>query len=445
MEHDPEREYSFLTRDDLKVKMNKQIDDLSDIFLLSKPAATVLLMNLHWDSQQVSERLSEDKEKLLMRSGLMSSNYGDSFFSVEKNLAMLTLEAKDMHSEYVLRSFLEENKGLTIEQCPAPGCGYFIEFQRDIGFEEYGLNVVCLCGHTFCGRCRLETHGPVTCNNASDWLRDLGKLSESLSVSWIESNTKPCPHCQFPLEVGSRSRLFRFVECLYCSGRFCSECMQTVESHNTADGYYGACVAPLPPQLMNGPEAVVVTCVDRWEASDVAMVEAKSELESFDESHFTSQEYIRNMREGLMLIVQCRQFLKWSCVYDHVHTEYQASKREYLRFLQDFASTLVQSYSETLKEETVKDFSATTHEETIYPKWKLANATSSIGNFFFHFSKTLQDGIDDVKVKSYDNFAGPYWLCDRCTSGNTWLDMRCKMCCGSATPVEKKLRDLSLN
>ena len=216
MEHDPEREYYFLTRDDLKEKMNKQIDDLSDIFLLSKPAATVLLMNLHWDSQQVSERLSEDKEKLLMRSGLMSSNYGDSFFSVEKNLAMLTLEAKDMHSEYVLRSFLEENKGLTIKQCPAPGCGYFIEFQRDIGFEEYGLNVVCLCGHTFCGRCRLESHGPVTCNNASDWLRDLGKLSESLSVSWIESNTKPCPHCQFPLEVGSRSRLFRFVECLYC-------------------------------------------------------------------------------------------------------------------------------------------------------------------------------------------------------------------------------------
>lgn len=217
MEHDPEREYSVLTRDDLNEKMNKQIDDLSEIFLLSKPAATVLLMNLQWDSQRVSERLSEDKEKLLMRSGLITdSNYNDSFFSVEKNLAMLTLEAKGMHNEYVLRSFLEQNKGLTIRRCPSPGCGYFIEFHRDIYFDEYGLNVVCLFGHTFCGRCSLESHRPVTCNNASDWLRDLGKLSESLSVSWIESNTKPCPHCQFPIEVGSRSRLFRFVECLYC-------------------------------------------------------------------------------------------------------------------------------------------------------------------------------------------------------------------------------------
>lgn len=195
---------------------------------------------------------------------------------------------------------------------------------------------------------------------------------------------------------------------------------------------------------MNGTEAGV-TCVDRWEASEVALAEAKSELESFEEDHFTSQEYIRIMREGLMLIVQCRQFLKWSCVYDHVHNEYQASKREYLRFLQDCANTLVQSYSETLKEETVKVFSATTYEETISSKWKVSGATSNIGNYFFHFTKTLQNGIDDVKVKAYDNFGGPYWLCDRCTCGNTWLDVTCKMCCARATPVEKKLRDLSLN
>ncbi|KAJ4868619.1 putative E3 ubiquitin-protein ligase ARI13 [Raphanus sativus] len=451
MEHDLQRDYSVLTKDDLKEKMNKQIDDLSEIFLLSKADATVLLTKLQWDSQHVSERLSENKEKFLMGLGfspaVTESNYGDTFFSVQKNLARLTLEAKDMYEEYVLRSYLEENKCSVIKQCPSPGCSYFIEFHRDTDVEEYGLNVVCLCGHTFCGRCSLESHRPVTCNIASDWLRDLEKLSElsrkSLTLSWIESNTKRCPHCQTSIEISTHSRAFRFVGCLYCSGRFCWECMQPAESHRT-QGANADCVVPYLPPLVNGP-AAVVTCVERWEASEIALVEAKSELESFDESQFTSQEYIRIIREGLMLIVQCRQFLKWSCAYDHIHNEYQASKREYLRFLQDCANTLVQSYSETLKEEAVKAFSATTYEETVISRGKVCNATSNIGNYFFHFTKTLQGGIDDVKVKSYDNFGGPYWLCDRCTCGNTWLDMTCKMCCAKATPVEKKLRDLSLD
>ncbi|KAJ4888761.1 RING-type domain-containing protein [Raphanus sativus] len=114
---------------------------------------------------------------------------------------------------------------------------------------------------------------------------------------------------------------------------------------------------------------------------------------------------------------------KWSCVYDHIHNEYQASKRKYLRFLQDYASTLVKNYSETLKEETVKAFSTTTYEETIHSRWKIYNA-SNTGNYFFHFTKTLQDGIDVVKVKSYENIGNPYWLFDRCTCGNTWLDMK---------------------
>ncbi|CAH8347606.1 unnamed protein product [Eruca vesicaria subsp. sativa] len=448
MDHDDQqRKYSVLTKDDLKEKMNKQINDLSEIFLLSKAAATTLLMKHLWDSQRVSELLSEDKTKLLVGSGLEVTD-DSNFFSVEKNLAMLTLEGREMHEEYVVRSFIEDNKGLMIKKCPSPECSYVIEFHRGLYIDEYTLNIVCLCGHTFCGRCSFESHRPVTCNNASDWLRELEKLSErsqkSLSVSWIESNTKPCPHCKFPLDIGTRTWLFRFVDCPYCSGRFCCLCMQTHESHKTETGRYGYCDAPSLPPVMKGPK-VVVTCLDRWEASDIAMVEAKSELESFNESNFTSQEYIRIMREGLMLIVQCRQFLKWSCVYDHIHNKYEASKREYLRFLQDYANTLVQSYSETLKEETVKVVSADTYEETRSSRWKISNATSCIGNYFFHFTKTLQDGIDDVKVKSYDNVGGPYWLCDRCTAGNSWFDVKCKMCCVSATPVEKKLRDLSID
>ncbi|KAJ4888760.1 putative E3 ubiquitin-protein ligase ARI13 [Raphanus sativus] len=237
------------------------------MFLLSKADATVFLKKFQWDLQHVSERLSENKEKLLMgldfSSAVTDSNYGNKLFSVEKNLARLTLEARDLYGEYVVRSYLEENKGSMIKQCPAPGFSYFIEFRRDIDVEEYGLNVACLCGHTFCGRCILESHRPVTYNNTSYWLsRDLKKLSElpqkSLSISCIERNSKRYPHCQFSLEIDSRSRVLRLVECHYYSGRLCWECMQKVESHK-AEGANADCVIPLLPLLVNG----FVTYLDR--------------------------------------------------------------------------------------------------------------------------------------------------------------------------------------
>ncbi|KAL0876714.1 hypothetical protein Bca101_026419 [Brassica carinata] len=99
VDNDLQRDYSVLTKDDLKEKMNKQIDDLCEMLLRSKSDATVLLTKLQWDSQHVSERLSENTEKLLMGLGFSAavtdSNYGNNFFYLEKNLARLTLEARD--------------------------------------------------------------------------------------------------------------------------------------------------------------------------------------------------------------------------------------------------------------------------------------------------------------------------------------------------------------
>ena len=284
---DQQRPYSVCTRDDLKERITKQIDVISEIFCVSNSDATVLLMKLRWNSQLLSERLSQENKKLLTESGLKPVDVTDSnqdlsdsscdefyeffddvdddgddvvkvstpfcshkfsttywskyldknFFSVEKTLdtiscphhdcgasvgrdtiEKLTVKDRDSYDEYVLRSYLEKSKK-QIKQCP--GCSYFIEFHKGTDAEEYGLNVVCLCGHNFCCRCSLETHRPVTCNNASDWLsRDLQKLSEasekSLSFLWIEDNTETCPHCLSPLEIGLGSLDSKFVPCGYC-------------------------------------------------------------------------------------------------------------------------------------------------------------------------------------------------------------------------------------
>ncbi|CAH8346295.1 unnamed protein product [Eruca vesicaria subsp. sativa] len=449
MEDDLKRPYSVCTRDDLKEKMNQQINAISEIFCVSNSDATVLLMKLRWNSELLQETLTEDKKKLLMESGLtytvqdLSGSTSSScdefyeffddddndddddedvkistpfcshkfsitywskylkknFFALEKTLDTIscphhnceasvgrdtiTAKDKDCYDEYVLRSYLENKK--QIKQCPA--CSYFIEFHRDA--EECGLNVVCLCGHTFCWRCRLESHAPVTCNNASDWLvRDLKKLSLN------ETNTKPCPHCQTPLEIVSGSLSSRFMSCVNCSGYYCWLCMKSQESHDSESEACGDYVEP--------KAELDISCFERFELS---LVKAKSLLTAFEESN--------NMvlREGLMLIVQCRQFLKWSCVYEYIHLEHEDSKKEFLRFLRDYANKLVRRYARTLKKETRK---------VTCSKGNLSAVTSSIGNYFYNFSKALKDGLDVVEVKHYDDFS-PCWLCDRCTYANTWL------------------------
>ncbi|KAG7607179.1 putative E3 ubiquitin-protein ligase ARI15 [Arabidopsis thaliana] len=381
------------------------------------------------------------------------------FFSVEKNhtaipcpdrdcraavgpetIEKLTVRDQAMYELYVLKSYREKYLGWKLKQCPARGCNYVIEFHLASEDEEHSLNIVCLCGHIFCWRCMLESHRPVTCNNASDWLsRDLEQLIEEVdkpsTVSWIDANTKPCPHCFIPVEIDGERPWAQFLTCV-CSGRFCWKCFRSPETHGTS----GSCLAPARSSNVGfnhwNRAKPGISCLDLWNASQVNLVNAKYELEAFEESIIKKpsdlkEQDVKVLREGLMLIVQCRQFLKWSCAYDYIHTEYDMAKREYLRFLQENASGIVHSFSQSIKEET---------EAKELTCGKLLSETTNIGNFFYHFIKTLREGLPEVQAESYDNYGGPYWLCDRCTYGNSWFQRACKMCCD---PTASKMDELS--
>lgn len=222
-----------------------------------------------------------------------------------------------------------------------------------------------------------------------------------------------------------------FCVCVFIfwfSFSFCWKCLQSKEYHKLGLGFSGACAEPIPEM----GSQVEISCLDRWEACKLSMEKAKSNLQALEESNINTE----SLRKGLMLIVQCRQVLKWTCVYDYLHAEYVSTKREYLRFMQEQATALVQSFSETLKEETERALSA----EPSLVRGKSFTDTSNIGSYFYHFIKTLQDGMADVKVKYYNDYGGPYWLCDRCTYANSWFHMACKMCC-DPTASHKELSD----
>ncbi|KAL1204027.1 putative E3 ubiquitin-protein ligase ARI14 [Cardamine amara subsp. amara] len=518
MAHDRERPYSVLKMGDVKEKMKKQIIEISEIFMLSKSDAIVLLMYLRWDSLRVSERLAENKDKLLTESGLKSlvidsndalsdsssetcfdefyefaddhddESVGDedlistpicshkfsadywreyldkNYYSAKKiqttiscpvldcraSVGSDTIEKlprydRNLYDRYVRRSYFEGNKALMIKKCTAPGCGYIIVFHQanndTDGDEEFSLSVVCLCGHTFCLRCGLESHRPVTCNNASDWLfRDLNKLpEESDDESLNITNTKTCLNCLSSLKLVNRSER-KYMTCA-CSFRFCNWCFRPEEAHKKESKSFGKCVVV----------TVGNSCVDRWKMCETSLEQAKADLKLFEESNvkkpsILNEQDIKILREGLMLIVQCRRVLKWICVFDYFHTEYEMSKREYLRYLQGNAGVALQRYSNNLQEQKDRLFTAaSTPEEPLCSNSKISIVTSDIGNYFYDFIKTLQDGLADLKVKSYDDCGGPYWLCDRCTSGNNWLHKKCEMCRDeTAIPVEM-LSDLSIN
>ena len=67
-----------------------------------------------------------------------------------------------------------------------PGCDYALQ-RHEYLLENYAssleFGMLCLCGHTFCWSCKLKSHRPVTCNDASAWFSP---------ILYTLKNTKPC-------------------------------------------------------------------------------------------------------------------------------------------------------------------------------------------------------------------------------------------------------------
>lgn len=273
METDGQRVYSVLTTNEVGEKMMSEINQISEVFLLSKSDATVILISFHWNSFKASDRLGDDKEKLLLELGLVKvfsssqENESVSSFADQETLVSTpfcphkfsetcwishlnnlleegkaennkeeervlcpnpdcvaavgpdTIEklkepaVKMMYERYVLRSFVEANKEW-IKWCPAPGCEYAIERHEDMleDDDESSLDfgVVCLCGHTFCWSCKLESHRPLTCKDASVWFSST--LDTLKSNAWLVQNTKRCPRCNTHVQRADEPVL-RMITC----------------------------------------------------------------------------------------------------------------------------------------------------------------------------------------------------------------------------------------
>ncbi|CAN6847182.1 unnamed protein product [Brassica oleracea] len=441
MNYNGRRLYSVHTREEIREKMVKEVVQISEVFSLSLSDATVILVHLCWNLCKASDRLVDDKEKFLSELGLVGSSGEDLEVTGEgddnlvstpfcshkfsrdcwrdylsktlkkkedervllisclsqdchASVGPATVEklgepVKEMYERYLLASFMESNKE-TIKRCP--DCeDYAIKRHDEVPSEDF--DVVCLCGHIFCWNCQLESHRPVTCNNASFWLNEL--LYKSRNLARIAKRIKHCP-----------------------------ECYSLVENHH---GVWKCtdCSVSQP-----GNDSALIRHMTLWETSDGALQRSKWDLEAVEEkimdANCSRELDVKALREAWMLAVQCRLLLKWSCVFGYLISDYHSAKKEYLDYLWEKATANLSKHKETLDEVTDGIISGGGGITAF--RQKLGDTTARTDNYFRFFAKTLKDGLPDVKVDAYEDVTTDYWFCDRCTFQNDSCDQECRMC-----------------
>ncbi|KAF8052985.1 hypothetical protein N665_1482s0016 [Sinapis alba] len=405
--------------------MMKEVVQISEVFSLSLSDATVILIRLGWNSFKASDRLGDDKEKFLSELGLVGSKScssdkeGDKYlvstpfcshkFSTDcwrdylrkslvkkedervlqisclsqdctasvgpDTIEKLTEPVKKMYGKYLVASFMESNKE-SIKWCPDCDNNYAIERHHDDDYHpSEDIGVVCLCGYIFCWSCQLESHRPVTCNNASLWMNELLHKSKKLA--------------------GEAKRI-----------KHCPECYKLVRN-----------ASALIPHLT------------LWETSDAALKISKRDLEAIEEkimdANCLRELDIKAIREAWMVTIQCSLVLKWSCVFGYFITDYQIAKRQYLDYLREKATANLSNHKKTIAEVTSGIISG---GDIIALREKLGDITTTTDNYFRFFVKSLEDGLCDVKVDAYEDGATDYWFCDRCTFQNDSSDQECRMC-----------------
>ncbi|CAH2073471.1 unnamed protein product [Thlaspi arvense] len=411
--------------------MNDPDGDGND--LVSTPFCSHKFLTTYWrdyliESLEKKKKNSKNEDESVI---VISCINQDCVASVGPDtIEKLTEPVQAMYESYLLESFMESNKE-SIKWCPATECDYAIERHGDLIEDDddessLGFGVVCLCGHTFCWSCQLESHRPVTCNNASLWCSDL--LDRSKTRLWIARNTKRCPTCS-SLVQRNRDPYLRFVICT-CSHRFCYRCLRSELEHY---GVWNCAEVSVPPARSDDALTQHVTL---WEASQAAMQKSKQDLEAIEQDSIPKltgncglgEQEFRALREAWMLIVQCRLVLKWSYVFGYFISDYHSAKKQYLDHLREETDRVLDNHKWSLDE--LMRVASSGEDMTCFQhfKHKLGITTTATGNYFHFFVKTIEDGLSDVKADAYEDTTTGYWFCDRCTFQNDSFDRKCNVC-----------------
>jgi ariadne-1 len=76
-----------------------------------------------------------------------------------------------------------------VKWCPGVDCGRAIRSNTP---DCYGVK--CSCSTSFCIKCDLENHDPLTCARLETWQKK--SAEDNASKKWLNQHSKPCPSCK---------------------------------------------------------------------------------------------------------------------------------------------------------------------------------------------------------------------------------------------------------
>ncbi|OMO88567.1 Zinc finger, C6HC-type [Corchorus olitorius] len=268
-------------------------------------------------------------------------------------------EDKRRYSEYLLRSYVEDNK--YIKWCPAPGCKYAIIQKIDCR----NLDVTCVCGHSFCWNCNQESHRPVNC--------EVGKLiGERMSFSWIIEHCKACPKCRKPIEKDPKG--CHHMRCSPpCNFEFCWLCQ--VKWSNKHGGGNECRIWEKNKSLLVELEAkrkrVMIAKLmssDRkyyWESKGTVLdVNSSGQLEREQLiKKLTNSLGIVQLHENRLKFIndawiqigKCRHILRCTYAYGYSIPEHENGKKQFHQYLQEEAMSMLKKLHQCADKE-LKEF-----------------------------------------------------------------------------------------
>ncbi|KAG6402205.1 hypothetical protein SASPL_139080 [Salvia splendens] len=283
-------------------------------------------------SSYVANTINDGAACLMLRCPESGCGAAVTFEMVERFAPGLKIRKYRRH---LRRSYVELNPNR--KWCPAAGCNLAIEFEFD-GSTIH--EVVCACSHTFCFLCTAESHRPVSCKVAAEWL-EMNK-SEAKSAKWIVSNTKPCPKCHRPIQKNYGCDLMTCAA--PCGFNFCWNCLSPLRDHGVTFRCHAAEEKGEMKILPTSDAGRYAHHRERWEFYDKSVKAAVEDLER-------ARVRCGGGRMGFVAaaweqIVACRRVLKWSYAF-----RYYLAEAVMLEYLQGEAEAALERLQRCAEEE----------------------------------------------------------------------------------------------
>ncbi|KAF5188565.1 E3 ubiquitin-protein ligase arih1, partial [Thalictrum thalictroides] len=407
-----EKNYTVLSEDDIQRRQEGDILEVSSVLSISTFEASILLHHYNWSITNLNDAWFADEEKVRTAVGLLKKpviiqhpkakkltcgicfdNYRqhrmhaaacghlfcrscwNSYISTSINdgpgclmlrcpdpscgaavgqemiNVLVSDEAKAKYARYLLRSYVEASR--KSKWCPAPGCGYAVEFV--LGSGSY--DVSCKCTHSFCWNCTEEVHRPVECDMVAKWI--LKNSAESENTTWILANSKPCPKCKRPIE--KRDGCMHMTCTPPCKFEFCWLCLGSWSDHGNKTGGFYACnryeIARKEGKYDRTEERRQMAkrsierythYYERWAANEKSRVKAMKDLQAMQTVHVEklmsmdngqSELQLKFITEAWLQIIECRLVLKWTYAYGYYLPEHEETKMQFFEYLQGEAES----------------------------------------------------------------------------------------------------------